>query len=141
MEHIDDFTLRHRIDDTMSAGLGGVLPRPDLFSCRFDGGLVVADPRSQRLLAYNESAGFIWNAIACGASADAAAATGGAGISNFGSVRRRLQRRIALPTPLLWTYLNTIKTRPAKLLQLFNPRKLSEQISRVPGYVKQFKWK
>ena len=57
------------------------------------------------------------------------------------SVRRRLQRRIALPTPLLWTYLNTIKTRPAKLLELFNPRKLSEQILRVPEYVKQFKWK
>ena len=49
-------------------------PRPDLSSCRFDGGLVIADPQGRRLLAYNESAALIWQAILDGAPADTAAA-------------------------------------------------------------------
>jgi hypothetical protein len=56
-------------------------------------------------------------------------------------LRRRLQRRVALPTPLLWSVLHTVRTRPAKLLELLNPRKLAEHLSRVPGYLKQSRWK
>jgi hypothetical protein len=56
-------------------------------------------------------------------------------------VQRRLQRRVGAPLPLVWSLADTIKHRPAKLLALLNPRKLAAYAARVPGYVKQYRWR
>ncbi|MDX2169436.1 MAG: nucleotidyltransferase family protein [Deltaproteobacteria bacterium] len=56
-------------------------------------------------------------------------------------VQRRLQRRVGMPLPLLWSLADTIRHRPAKLLGLLDPRTLAAYAARVPGYVRQYRWK